>query len=826
MKKPLYKNGKCQYQIKNRYIPMLIFTIYCIGILFSIPIHDNVKGAVVSYSFGFENVVAGQQITHGLPSGSDNIFDSWKISGTTAYVSSSSPPVGTRCYLINNGVAQFNATYSKNQYLTSFTGYYTGGSYVGWQLTYYFYNSTYETYSTAMIQIRNTYTYGQGQYLDETGTWQDLGFQWAGNCSWNIINDIGDVNYTRGASYCLGVAHQPSHINSGYRIDRFRFTISNGANDCRYDAWIWELSGYYGEGQSGGSGCGYNLSSYDSIGDFYSGNSAQIQSQIIRQPYNVYWNGTIRAIQLQCDLAQFQYDSETSHYRLYYWLTNIGEPDCIEIIGGSTVITWLTDIQCTGDSTLSFEFYHSEPLYVGTSTYWQVCTGASYQDLNNDGFTRYYVGGTTAYPVSSSGGEYKDLSMKFYVDSIYTPPVIDYSDTIGLSNYLYANATGYVFDIDTDIVIRYTLSSISYGYYINMAHNDTFDLYDLFPYNDLRYPASSFRFRPYDIGKYYFILFTPSGNETVTAWVTYGSDGIKSNYSVWTEPNPTNCGDDYTVNVHFNSGDDNITGFVACFHGEENTGNLSRSVWSYPLYNEKDMVYAIPYSPLYSCQNEYWQIFKTVGSNNIQVGSIHLHYVYSNDVGSNSITCDNSLLIYSGNKEHRKFGIAWTHLFSGSSSVYIKVQDIFFSNCPSSLGTLYYEPHSVGIYKADLCINQNGTEIILDTDYCTVSLDIVPPSTSPDNPAIDQYWLNILHIDAPICYIVGVIIIVIFMMIPILLTKGSNVDGIAIALVSLIMGVVGMVLDILLGYIPIWSVVLVVIICALAIMIMWLRNRQ
>ena len=218
------------------------------------PIHvDIVSASPGSYSFGFEDCVAGENITAGLPGGSDNIFTS-KMQGTWVAnvfcVTSSLARTGTRSFRNYYGGAcsgWFNATYSQSDYMTNFTWYYRTGTWIQ-DFHFYFYNATLGL-SEYLLQIG----IGSGSttvyYVDELGGTHTIGnvvnnaFSYLG---WNIDNDIGDCTYFAGASHVHGVVHRPKQITSNYRIDRLYITTYAQSSMTAYmDDLTWKLSSGY-----------------------------------------------------------------------------------------------------------------------------------------------------------------------------------------------------------------------------------------------------------------------------------------------------------------------------------------------------------------------------------------------------------------------------------------------------------------------------------------------------------------------------------------------------------------------------------------------------
>lgn len=95
---------------------------------------------------------------------------------------------------------------------------------------------------------------------------------------------------------------------------------------------------------------------------------------------------------------------------------------------------------------------------------------------------------------------------------------------------------------------------------------------------------------------------------------------------------------------------------------------------------------------------------------------------------------------------------------------------------------------------------------------------------------IDTSILNSISFifDAPLCYFIGVIIIVLLTISPLLLGLliGGNLDLSSIPqFLYLVLAIVGFVLDILLGFFPPWSIFVLIMICVMIALILYLKGK-
>lgn len=726
----------------------------------------------------------------------------------------------------NHGNITFS--YSKTNYLTNFTPYVNWGGASGMGVYMYFYNKTWgrsnmDDYIVILYFGKNTGDIGyyENGILDllidnvySTG--------WV-KASFNIESETGVCSYYTncGAGYHEdGFVNNATLVNLGYRIDRMFFISNSATTDFHIDDLNYTISNSYSSVPSS-PGC-TDLTPYSQIGHFAYTTYTYNYPYIIKK-YFVPVTTTIKAVLLECNLAQISDDGDLFNYNLFINGLDIGHPICDYTNGDEVIFEWSCNVTLTDEYPV-FTFYHSQ--HTSAGQYWKIGTStfAGGSDLDSDGDTTYYLSASgftpsSDYPGTYSASSWGDLGMMWFTTGFTTTTTYEYGDSLGLSYWNYLNATGYVYDINSPngISCSYTLSTISKGYncrielWKNGTQTNTFN----FP-RYITYPSGAESISPTTIGKYHFKLYSYHYLANITAWVT----GTLSNYHIFINPKTGNQFSNYVVSCRYYH-PQGLNGFVGVFDNVEDVNTFSKALHTYPI--SLNTTTDISYSSN-SSTSEFWQLFSYSTNGYTSVGQYATHYVKLPFIFSNTIEAE-SPTIKLGNVEM----LDVTHTFPGCD-IYVSVNGIKFTGVGGSqVSKLVYTPSKAGKYNASLIINQNGTNVLLDYTSFNVT------TSTGDKPTDDLTNLITGIIPEEFKLPVGIVIIIIFSLLPIIIiiTKAKEskseikIPGMVLTILCISFAWIGWTLDIMWGLLPWWSFFALIMILIFVLLILYfIKNKE
>lgn len=813
-------------KIKNYNRTILTFLVI---MMVALTIPFTSQGALMTHKISFEGFPAPGQYT--------DSFMKTEVDFGYCNISSSNVRSGTRCYQLSTtvgGGAYMNFT---GEYITNFSYYEKILSPSG---TAYFYIGLYNHTLAirngmgihvspsgewkkgylAIIYISDT---GKVYYMNEVGASIQLGGTWPG--AWGLyvrhgirfINDIGDIKYQIGNTFYNGVSCNGTAIYEGYKVDRAYIWTSNNCGIRTFD----DMNITFETSYSGGVGAGcIDTSGLTQIGHFAYSTYSYSYPYIIKK-YHVPITTIIKAVNIECNLAQLSDDGDLANYILYINGLSVGMPLCSYVIGDDVVFQWSCDVNLTNEAPV-FTFYHSKKTSGGH--YWKIgtTTYAGGGDLDSDGDTTYYLAGSgfvpsSNYPGSYSASAWGDLGMMWFCTGFTTDNIYTYGDTLGLDYWDYSNATGYVYNIQSPygIVCAYTLSTISKAYNcrIELWKNGT-QTYTLgFP-QYVSYPSGSIAIAPTTIGKYHFKLYNYHYIKNVTAWVT----GTPGNFQIFINPKISNQFAPYTVTCRYYH-PQGLKGYVGVFDNVSKVNSFSKALHTYPVSdNSTTNIY---YSSN-SSKSEYWQLF-AYSTTYAQVGQYSIHYVRLPFAMDNSIQVLTKLL---------KLGdgtfIRATHTFPGADiSIYIngiKWKEVGGNQISQHV----YIPTKTGIHNATLRKIQNGTTVLLAYDTFTVT------EATGTKPTGDLEGLTKELIPEEYRLYIGIGIIIGFTLLPtiILLSYAKHteseihVPALPLTITTIIMSLIGFILTIIWGLMPWYTVFLILFVLILYLGILMFKGSK
>jgi hypothetical protein len=625
------------------------------------------------------------------------------------------------------------------------------------------------------------------------------------NCSFTTTNVVGR---NQGMSYPWS------------NITGIRFTYSGAAPSFYMDNLIVNTT----LSSSVGEICGYDMSPYLHRGSFTPSNYYDINSISVYENFILPMKTTVEGIGLTVNGAQYIDDSNILNYFLTVNGRQLGNPDCFDAIDtGQYVLFWKTSIQLN-NQTMSLNFSHT----VKTGNrYWIVGGGTAQEDLDGDGDITsgcnqllyqdckwIWLGPFPFYVCRDiySTVNLFDLAYQFY----YTQPIpvnqYNYTDSLGLSGYVYKNATGYVYRLNdlSDIACSYLLNDPSYEYTLSVTHNGTVFNEQGFPIT-CYYPGGVAFLSPNRIGKYEFSLIKATTVCKIIAWVI----GTLPQTYIKTSPSMTFQYDPYNVIYRFT----HIQGFhgaYALFDSYQDINDYSKKVYGSDINNnESDNFTYYSVSPT----TEYWRLFVNRNGSYFPIGNLATHYIGVSGLIDNIISFSpTTLTIVDNNAENLSVYVTGQHAFIGCD-VGIYVNGVLYKSVKYEQNFYcFYAPHSIGLYTIDLRMNQNGTIVILaHSPYVlTVTTEI---TIEPEHGLLEP----------PFSYIAGAILTILFLVMPVILI-GTTVKDIMqsdlLKYIPVFSGSLGFVVSCLIGFFPWYAIFILVSIIVMILAVLYLSKKN
>jgi len=706
-----------------------------------------------------------------------------------------------------------------------------------------------------LIQLNAVISYYNSSAVTKTIVSNYKGLTWYNNSI--IIYSDSNIDYKINGTTVSGEPFKAGFVSNGYRIDKI--IVACNSQQCFFDDITFILSNSYevGENETSEYYCGNDVSLYDvQIGDLYGiTNFGEIDTTRISSNYGVSIDTTIRGIGLSVDLAQYEQDNNANNYTLYINNQSIGSAECFtyyyNAYGHFYIIYWDVTVRIYNQS-VTFMFEHNKQSTTGW--YWFVGQSPYSTDLDQDGDSIFYYDASftqchwiflngfipfwQCYDITITSRN-ADLGMTFWCDEISSPPPeIYYNDSLGLSNWNYKNDTGYVYlipDVSTDgVILSYTLENNLdiYDIYINFTGCDNDGCGYQNPYNigdfsafNIPYPDGTYSMIPLYEGKYEFYL---EKNDlavcNITAWII--GNWSNQSYYIFTNPPISNQFDSYDVVYKYNNPngyfgaiakfDDILQYQLHGYYGKIDGWDIEQNITETRTVSS------------YSSTPEYWGLYANKTNGFVLVFPLHTHKIKLFSVIENKIwVLPNQLTIGINNPENLAVVIYYNHRFVGTD-ISIYINDVFYQNVgDSGSGSRTFIPRTSGLYTVKLKLNQNETLITVAQNTFTIT------ATGGGGGGGGGGGIFNITIPTPYSYFGGIFIIVGFTLSPLLIVAGLgkstgrdfNISSIP-QILYLIMAIVGFIITIVIGWFPVWSVAVLIVLCIVIIVIMWLQKKN
>lgn len=613
----------------------------------------------------------------------------------------------------------------------------------------------------------------------------------------------------------------PSNMNtvSGYSV-AYKNTSLSGYICYTFDS-IYYLDGLEHQDY----GCP-DFSSYSSLDHTHTIYPYTISQDVT--PYLEFISGTnitskIRGFDFFVSYLQRESDPVLGNYGLYINGLYAGNPVCFCLDTSDVLrLRWdLTsyNISCN-DTRPVFELYHDTSSIMKWYTVVTPFDELVYR-IPSDSYARFDTSHING--IFEINNYYGDISKRlspnwvmYYSD--YEPVPVPHPSINSIALY---DSPGVLLNIHPTykIPFSYVFKTIFIDTWVNETEKYTLSIFD-----ENNIPVGFSQYFPMQIDVYHKIPgWTPYyyGNYTISLSDNYGYylnttvniTDIEVNYAIWTYPNPSNFGSDITIGVYC-SNPGLYTGYVVCAFWDTSTdiNTITKSVLqiNIPSFNEDGFYFTV--TNVRETGNLRFRLFATNGTIYFPISGTYMHYM-NTVFGTNYITSslkNNNGFIGTKFYVYGKFTDAFITATVFRNNEVLQVVTIGDFAIDQNIQT-------PGMYIYFLKVKRNTTWDILSS----VSVIISKPSGGQTGAGFP-----IPIVDPPLSYMLGIAIILLFAMIPLgfaVMFKMPFTD--VPILVYVLFACIGLVLSVLLGYIPIWVPFFILIVTLLISVLIYFRGK-
>lgn len=825
---------------KERIISLLILFLFLFGVIGSFPL-NNVSATSVSYIEGFEGGIATTHLSYAQSN--SGIIKTVTGSGSN-YISTGSKHNGTYGMQISVSsyiTSTFNLTLnSGHNGITTFQWYDISSGW-GSQGTFRFWNSTtghdivvinigYAT-TTFLNEVGSSITFGTGNY----NLWKKYKME--------IVNDTGTVNYYEDNVKTVGIARYPSRINSGEMIDRIQFTETYNGGAVNVDDFSFIVSSSYNVGSGGGGQTQEGCIDTTDFMQFQNGLDADQHTT-----HGIYHHSEIEFTSFYpvsftpevFELMVLFPSDLLTDYLLYINGIYLGNPICSYPYATMDIysiycLQWdISSITEFNNTVLDFELVSTD--VDAYDVYWTLYT-SYYQDPLSNPFDIIWLSGdldgVTPDGVGSIMSNVEGACWRiFYSVWNPNPPPVPYENNInfileqnGFKQDGKYNDSVYLYQLQTG-TIEYSVDTIGL-YSLNITFSDDPTNYERIPINSYHDYFGFYAGVEYQYGYYYVTLeYTDNQTEVLSSefylanlseYPPYNPDFF---VSVGTDPNPSNTNSQYDVIVYINNftrydywyvcrftDDTESKGFTYAIDTISISGVNSENISTYSVYTRDSGGY------------ETWILFATndnelylpLFEHKHNIRSIFSEAYLETDLPSNS------------GYINTEFNIIYYHSYY-LSRVAVKsdgsiIKDYTDANQRTSF---HYSSSVTGYHTLTLELADGNDWIVLDT----VRIKLTDNGNGGGGGGF-----NII-IPQPYTYFAGIFVIIMFTLSPLaivgFISKSSGRDFNFSSIpqfLYMILAIIGFIVTILMGWFPVWTVIILFVLCALIILIMYLKGK-
>lgn len=667
------------------------------------------------------------------------------------------------------------------------------------------------------------------------------------NTNWNLLffninNEEGNVTYGFGIYRIYGYAKDPTLINSGYKIDSSQWSCGSLFNQGAQSG-IDDLSVTIADSYSGGGG-GQTQEGCIDTSDFQ-----QFQNGLDADEHTshgIYHHSEIEFTSFYpvsftpevFELMILFPSTLMSDYILYINGAYLGNPMCSYPFLSTDIynvyaLQWdISSIEEFDNEVLDIELVSTD--VDSYDVYWNLYT-SYYQDPLSNPFDIIWLSGDLDGVVPDGVGSilsnvHGACWRIFYSVWNPNPPPVNYSNSInfileqdGFKQDGKYNNSIYLYQLQTG-TIEYTVDTVEGLYTLNVSCVDGYETIPIYSYHDY---YGFYAGLVFDYG-YFNVTLEYTSNQTevlsgefylanLSEYPPYNPDFF---VSVGTDPNPSNTNSQYSVIVYINNftrydywyvcrftDDTESKGFTYAIDTISISGVNSDNISTYTVYTRDSGGY------------ETWVLFAT-NDNELYLPLFeHKHTIRSifseayleTDLPSNSGYIDTEFnIIYYHSYYLSRVAVKW----DGSI-----IKDYTDANWRTSF---HYSSSITGYHTLSLELK--------DTDGWTV-LDQIRIKLSAKQDGGGGGFSII--IPQPYTYFAGIFVIIMFTLSPLAIVgfmskstgREFNLSSIP-QFLYMILAIIGFIVTILMGWFPVWTVIILFVLCALIILIMYLKGSK
>lgn len=801
------KKRLLEYKIKNRYLLYFILIGYLMGSFLGILV-NTANATSTTYTEFFDTYSNGQQVSksHG------SFFDSYNnlklanrfnvstadyLSGTASFLLNFNSPLKSYWNISNSGEYFSNFSFSIKPNFANGDGLEMNFTNI---LSKSFFSLRLSTTVAGFnVGYYNGMTYGTLLTSTYNG-WVTINLTRITDNSINI-SVYNHVAHTRLYGATIGTL---SYLTN-FSFIQFKGTSGAGQNIYFDDVY------YTITGQTFSSGC-TSYESYSSLGSLMSTLPMTNSDDTIEQQYDVISSMNIYGISLPISINQYNFDSDYTNYHVN--VNGLSFTAC----SISDYLSWekVVNFDLTGspvvilDEKVLLEFSNDNNKLNGM---------LSSLDRDFDGNKEYKHSNVAPNGIydGSNGGLNTEFVYKIYYTNFVIPDENpNLGNNIQFSGYAYLNSSIPLYYLNdsmySGIIVQSTVDSLAPDKYLRLyyANNKTEITNTVFPtlINNYVYFTGIIAFKS---GNFY-VNITNSAKTITYSHSHFCVINNPISYPIFIQSTPpiTICNDDYTINYKYYQ-ENGHSGIIAMFLNNDINNLGSASYHSFLILPNTTNTFS--YRPLFGgCSNHYWTFFILINGTYLPTGIIHTHGYYTGDSENNINTIpENEQLINTDITIYgsHSFIDQDVRIFINGKSTYLVGTNGSFS-IEHSFNTIGMKNISIGYYSS------NGTLRMLSHVLINIYL-------SDEKTDIDVLF----SIPTPYSYFAGTFIIILLTLTPIIFGYMFKMDLSSIPqFLYLVFALVGFIASLLLGFFPMWSIIVLIIVGSLIVIIMWLQRKM
>lgn len=769
---------------KNKYISLIIFTLFFTTIIFGFAV-SNVFGAI-TFSTGFEdgtlltNYDNGNIVTFHNDPANFGVSNLYVYGGAKSFYMSDADHSGwinlSRVdednilqklefwIYMDNGVFNMYGYSSQEDVAANDYSIWVKNAGASWQ---------YEDINS----VNNAFASTEGD------VWHYMEIEFSANDT---------VIYTYNNESEIGT---PAKVMDG-GIKYLRFINNDNNDDIGVDNFRYEVGNSY----TGGGGGGDVFEGYKSFCSNYGGKPLSTYLTFGNPEINIYsgLKGNLRGFEFFFDKQQYDNYPTLTNYECWLNGEYVGSPtEWVPVDTTTYKLRWDGFTIPLDYDELLAEIHHVEDIYYTkiNNKPLGMTIGASHYSKTYDLMGNGIIDGIELEPTS------KTWTACFYWEDAWVEPDCTGNDKITINGDTFY--TGDTVLITYDLSTKTTTTTLN----ISLVGKGATGMVQGYP-QTLTECDDTLGYVPVVAGTHTIYIWREGVGNVSYKNITVLNNPNK-NMMVFTIPNPSEIFDDITVYLNYTHPSDYDGGLFVSETSNPNDGEL----WLVFESGVENATYT--YDEIDETRNYYFILCSKNPSGNYMIvpEGVHTHYVK----GINTQPAINVAYEYINLKN----GVATQYYSYTNSHVGQDVKIFDNSNFISNVGNNAYgeqqpfEVSTLGTHNLTMILKDccGGDDTVLAYDIFYVS-----PEEEPEEPLLPE-------LDEKVGALIGIILTIVLTLLPILIQVGFKVDIEVPALVYGAFGCFGIILSIYLGFFDIWVIVFIIAVLLLFSVIQFFQNR-